>query len=99
MNKTKPIQHGLLFLMKVTLVHIFFSSFSFVMAAPLVTLSQSVLDKKVTVNIENKQVEEALSIIGKTAGVRFTYSPDLFEASRIVSIHLKNVTLATVLTD
>jgi len=99
MNKTKPIQHGLLFLMKVTLVHIFFSSLSFAMAAPLVTLSQSVLDKKVTVNIENKQVEEALSIIGKTAGVRFTYSPDLFEASRIVSIHLKNVTLATVLTD
>ena len=32
MKKLKPVQHGLLFLMKVTLIHILLTSFSIMMA-------------------------------------------------------------------
>ncbi|HZX73493.1 MAG TPA: SusC/RagA family TonB-linked outer membrane protein, partial [Cyclobacteriaceae bacterium] len=97
MNKPNPVQRGLLFLMKVTLIHIFFSSISLVMAHPLTSLSQGILDKKVSINIENTKVQAALSLLSEEADVKFTYSPSLFSTSQAITLHMTDVKLATVL--
>lgn len=46
MNKPKPVQKGLLFLMRVTLIQIIISSFSIAMAYAVDSMGQEVLERK-----------------------------------------------------
>jgi len=67
------------------------------MANSLDSNGQNVLEKKLSLDIDNTRVEDALEIISTKAGVTFTYSPDLFETSRLVSLHMSNARLSDVL--
>jgi hypothetical protein len=77
MNKPKPIQHRLLFLMRVTLIHLLMSTFSMAMVYAIEAGGQDILDRKVTLNADGIEFKNALLQIGKQAKVKFAYSPEL----------------------
>jgi TonB-linked SusC/RagA family outer membrane protein len=97
MNKPKPIQETLLFLMKITLFHIILTSFSIVFAHAVDTMGQEILNRKVTIDIESEEFHEALLLISEQTKVKFAYSPELIEHQKKVTLHLKEVKLADVL--
>lgn len=59
--------------------------------------AQELLNRKVTVKAVNQQIFTVLSTIEKGAEVRFSYSPNLIQASRKVSLMLTNERLSVVL--
>lgn len=97
MNKPKPIQHGLLFLMKVTLIYLVASFFSVAMAYPFDSAGQEVLDRKVTIEVEDAEFQNVLLIIGKQAKVKFAYSPQVIQNEKKVTLSLQDEKLADVL--
>ncbi|MFC0186480.1 hypothetical protein ACFFJX_30220 [Pseudarcicella hirudinis] len=59
--------------------------------------AQEILDRKITLNIVNKNIKDALNQIENSAGVKFSYSPDLIQANRKVTISAVKENLSTVL--
>src|SRR5688572_10977002 len=97
MNKPKPIQETLLFLMRITLLHIVLTSFSIAFANAVDTMGQEILSRKVTIDIESEEFQHALKLISEQTKVKFAYSPELIEDRKKVSLHLKEVELAEAL--
>ncbi len=97
MNKPKPIQHGLLFLMKVTLIHLVVSLFSIAMAYAIDSAGQGVLDRRVTIEVEGAEFQNVLLMIGKQAKVKFAYSPQVIKNEKKVTLNLQDEKLADVL--
>jgi TonB-dependent starch-binding outer membrane protein SusC len=97
MHKPKPIQYGLLFYMKVTLIHSLIVSLSAIMAHAIDSSGQEVLDRKVTIQVENTEVKSVLLLLEEKAGVVFTYRPKLVHADDKVSINFEDAKLADVL--
>ena len=98
MKKSTPIQYGL-FLMRVALVHMLVTFFTLTLAHALESNGQGVLDRKITIVVENEEVRQVLILLGRQANVKFTYSPTLIPVSKRVSLHLEDTKLADVLHD
>ncbi|MBC8154600.1 MAG: TonB-dependent receptor [Bacteroidetes bacterium] len=58
---------------------------------------QEVLDRPISVTIENQRVEQAIKQIGKLAGVRFVYSPQVIRSERKVNLSVQSQPLSEVL--
>lgn len=58
---------------------------------------QEILNRPISVTIENQQVEQAIRKIGKLASVKFVYSPQLIRSDRKVSLNVQNHPLSEVL--
>jgi iron complex outermembrane recepter protein len=99
MNKPKPVQKGIQFLIRVTLIQIIVSSFSVATARAGDTMGQAVLERKITINVESTEFKRVLMLISKQAKVKFAYSPELVEADKRVSLHVEDQPLAEVLGD
>lgn len=97
MNKPKPIQQGVVFLMRVTLIQILITSLTMAMANAVDTMGQEVLDRKITLNVEATEFQQVLRLIGKQAKVKFAYSPELVEEGKKISLHVEDTRLADVL--
>ena len=97
MNKAKPIQDALLVFMKITLTQALIMAIltSVVYSADL--KGQEILDKKISLTAENKEIKTILSAIEKQAQVRFTYRARLIKANRKVSVNIDEVRLSKVL--
>ena len=91
------IQETLLFLMRITLLHIILTSFSIAFANAVDTMGQEILSRKVTIDIESEEFQHALKLISEQTKVKFAYSPELIEDQKKVSLHLKEVELAEAL--
>ena len=98
MNKPKPIQYGLLFVMRVTLLHILITTATMVMAYAIDSDAQGVLDRKVTVHVDGAEVEHVLSLLSKQAKVKFTYNPQNIPLHKKVTLHVTDAKLSDVLT-
>ncbi len=98
MNKPKLNQETLLFLMRITFLHIILTSFSIVFAYAVDTMGQEILDRKVTIDIESEEFHEVLLLISEQTKVKFAYSPELIEDQKKVTLHLKEAKLGEVLT-
>lgn len=59
--------------------------------------AQELLNRKVSVRASNQQIFAVLSSIEKSADVKFSYSPNLIQATRKVSLQLSNEKLSVVL--
>jgi TonB-linked SusC/RagA family outer membrane protein len=99
MNKPRPIQNGLLFLMRVTLANILITSFSIAIGYAADTKAQEILDRKVTINVEEAEIQHVLTLLGKQAKVRFTYNPRQIPIHNKVTFHLTEVTLGDALSN
>ncbi len=97
MNNLKSIQNGLWFIMRVTLLNILITSVTIMMANAVETRGQNVLDRRVSLNVVNTEVQDVLSMLSKEADVKFTYSPKLIEAARKVTLHVEDQKLSDVL--
>ncbi len=97
MKKLKPFQGGLLFIMKVTVIQMFIAITSVAMAYAIDSSGQKVLDKKITIDVENIEFDKVLTILKEQAKVRFTYSPRLVDADKKVSLHFEDTKLVEVL--
>ena len=58
---------------------------------------QSILSRKLSIDFDNKKIEEILKHIQNTEGVIFSYSKNIIRLDQKVSVHLKNVELEKVL--
>lgn len=58
---------------------------------------QEVLNRQISVTIENQRVEQAIKQIGRLASVRFIYSPQLIRADRKVNLSVQGQPLSSVL--
>jgi TonB-linked SusC/RagA family outer membrane protein len=97
MNKPLPVQKGLLFLMRLTLLQLVISSFSMVMAYATDGMGQEILDRKITLKVEGTAFQNVLVLISKQANVKFAYSPEIVEEEKKVSVNVQNTRLADVL--
>ena len=97
MIKPKPVKNGLLFLMRVTLIHILISSFTIAMAHAVPGFGQEVLDRKVSIDVEGAKVQNVLLMISRQANVKFAYSPQLVEDAKEVTLHLQEARLGDAL--
>ncbi len=59
--------------------------------------AQDVLNRRITLQLSNRHVSAVLSHIEKLADVKFSYSPDLIQANKRVSISTTNEPLSQVL--
>lgn len=95
--KKPKLQEGLFFLMRVTLVHIILSTFSMAFAYAVDGMGQEVLDREVSIDVESEDLHRTLLLISEQTKVKFAYSPELVEAQKKVTLHVKKATLADVL--
>lgn len=61
------------------------------------SLAQTVLTRKITLNVEAQTIKETLSLIAKQADIRFVYSQQLIGAERKISLRAQDEPLAEVL--
>lgn len=60
--------------------------------------AQDLLSRRVTLEVENKRIKNVLAEIGKQAGVKFSYSPQVVNTSRnLVSVRAEKEPLKSVL--
>src|SRR5690606_29535984 len=97
MNKRIPIQNLFYLLMKITLTQVLFMVIltSLVMANP--SKGQGILDRKVSLNAQRKQIKSILKDIEKQTAVLFTYRPNQINASKRISIQASDAKLVDVL--
>jgi TonB-dependent starch-binding outer membrane protein SusC len=96
-NKPKPFRNTLLFLMKITLLPVLITSVSIVFSYALDTHGQGVLDRKVSLRVENTKVKDVLTEIESKAGVSFTYRPRLIKNIRNVDLDVSDIRLEEIL--
>jgi TonB-linked SusC/RagA family outer membrane protein len=97
MNKPRPIQDVLPFIMKITVIQFLLMVIltSLVSAASL--KGQSILDRKVSIDAENREIKSILSDIERQTSVVFTYRPRLIQASKKITFRVKDTRLEDVL--
>lgn len=55
-------------------------------------------DQKISVNVVNEPVSRVLERISRNTGLSFSYNPDHIDASRLITLNLKDKTIAEILT-
>lgn len=96
-NKPKPNSNTLLFLMKITLIQALITSVTFVFGYALDSSGQGVLERKVSVQLENAKAKDVLATLEQKAGVHFTYRPRLLKKIKNVDLNTTDVRLGDVL--
>src|SRR5687767_13444417 len=99
MNKLRPIQEVFYFIMRITftqmLIMILMTSLG--SAAPLNSRAQEILERKVSLDIEDKEIKTVLSEIEKQTSVMFTYRPEVVNSSKKITIKMVDARLSEVL--
>jgi TonB-linked SusC/RagA family outer membrane protein len=98
-NKPKHYSKSLLFLMRITLIQAFLSSITIVFGYALDTSGQGVLDRKVTIEVENANIKNVLLALEEKAGVSFTYRPRVLRNMESVNLAASELRLGDVLSN
>jgi TonB-dependent starch-binding outer membrane protein SusC len=93
----KPNSKTLLFIMKVTLLNVLIISLTFVFAHAVDSSGQGVLDRKVSVKVDNVKVKELLNELEGKAQVNFTYRPELLKNLKRISLDAVAAPLGDIL--
>ncbi|MDQ1086694.1 SusC/RagA family TonB-linked outer membrane protein [Siphonobacter sp. SORGH_AS_1065] len=84
-------------IMRLTVLQFFIVALFTNVSLALDSRAQEVLNKKISVELNNKSVSEVLSRIEKAADIKFSYSPDLIQSHRSVNLNAANERLDLVL--
>ena len=97
MNKPRPIQDVFLFIMRITLTQFLFMVIltSLVSAADI--NGQGILNRKVSLDVQNTSIKAVLSEMEKQTAVVFSYRPRLIHASKKVSFKVSDASLEDAL--
>lgn len=97
MKKTNATQYWLVKIMQWSFLHlciaIIFANVSFATDVA----AQELLDRRISIQAVNQKINVVLSEIEKNADVRFSYSPNLIQASRKITLNVANEKLSNVL--
>ncbi|MGC1241620.1 MAG: TonB-dependent receptor [Chryseosolibacter sp.] len=97
----KTLRHqccgGALRLMKILSVQTFLALLLASMAYAHDLSGQGIMDKEISIEIQDSSLKKVLSRIERLAGVKFTYSPSVIEEDQKVSVKASGQTLADVL--
>lgn len=96
-NKPKPNSKTLLFIMKITLINVLITSLTIVFGYALDSSGQEVLERKVSVNLENAKAKDVLSELEQKADVNFTYRPRLLKNIKNINLSVSEARLGDVL--
>lgn len=97
MNKSKSIQDLLFVIMRVTLTQVLAMVAMTTLAFAADINGQGILERKVSISVENQEITFVLAAIEKQAAVNFTYRSSLVKPLDKVSLHVKDVTIGDVL--
>src|ERR1043165_4532191 len=97
-KKPKPIRDAFVFFMKVSLIHMIITCVSIMFGYALDTSGQEVLERKVTLQVENAKIKDVLTVLETEARVKFTYRPRVLKNVESVTIHATGQPLGDVLT-
>ena len=84
-------------IMRITFIQLFLSAVLSSMAYSSTTNAQSVLDKKVSMSLNNTSLQNVLNYLQKNDNVRFIYSNSAINVNQQVSVNADNLSLKTVL--
>src|SRR6218665_2684418 len=95
MNKKFSTQRVLI--MRGLILHLFliFSAASLASVSP--TSGQGILQKKISLSVENMKIRNILKKLEETVAIRFAYQPKLFDDNQKVSLAVEDTQLITVL--
>src|SRR5688572_17352202 len=101
MNKPRPIQEVFYVIMRITFAQILVmvALTTLASATPLNTNGQGILDRKVSLNVNNEEIKFILSQIEKQTSVVFTYRPKVINSSKKISLKVDNALLREVLNE
>lgn len=85
--------------MRITLLQFFLVSIFTASAFANNTKAQEILNKKLSLNIENGEIKKLLQIIEKTTGAAFVYAPDVVKTARKISVIADQKRLGDVLNE
>ncbi|HEU5147811.1 MAG TPA: carboxypeptidase-like regulatory domain-containing protein, partial [Chryseosolibacter sp.] len=83
--------------MKVTFLHLLISSVAVVFVHAGETHGQGVMDRKVSLKLENTKVKDVLTELEAQAGVSFTYRPRLLKKVNNVTLNVSELRLEEIL--
>ena len=99
MKISKKSNRILFKLMRISIFQIFLS----ILCTSLVTandgVAQELLNRRITLDLNNQPVSEALRQIGKQASVRFMYSPQVIPVDQKITFKVQDKELSKVLTE
>ncbi|PQA56304.1 SusC/RagA family TonB-linked outer membrane protein [Siphonobacter curvatus] len=84
-------------IMRLTVLQLLIVAFFTNVSVALDGRAQEFMNKKISIELQNKSVSEVLSQLEKAAGVKFSYSPDLIQSQRSVTLNAANESLSVVL--
>lgn len=97
MNKPRPIQHVFAFIMRITLIQFLLMVIVTSLVSATSMKGQGILDRKVSLDVEDKELRGVLSDMERQASVVFTYSPKMIKVSRKISLTIADARLEEVL--
>ncbi len=93
---TKPIR--ILFqIMRISIYQLILSILCTSLVVANDSRAQELLNRRISLDLDDQKVSVALRQISRQASVRFMYSPQVIPAERKVTLHVQNETLSTVL--
>ncbi|MFN8355312.1 MAG: TonB-dependent receptor [Spirosomataceae bacterium] len=97
MKKITTSKSALFATMKITLTQAFLALLFIGNSLAHDSKSQNLMDKSVTINLQNVEVTEALSQLEKMVEIKFFYSPKVIQADRKVSVQAQNLRFSELL--
>src|SRR5688572_16439044 len=99
MKKLQTIISLILAIMKFSVLQILLSVMmtAMALASPGVSNGQDVLDKVISISVENEKVKTALAEIEKLVSIRFTYNPQSIPVNKKISGEFRDEKLSEVL--
>ncbi len=91
--KKKQLVAATLLIMRITVVQL---TIAFIFTCSLYakeTSAQEILDKKISLSVENMEIKKVISTIQNLTGVKFLYSPNTIQAERKISFNVTDQTL------
>ena len=98
MNTNKPIQGFLIVFMKILLTQALILTAFAVCSIASDLKGQEVLNSKISLKANDKEIKKILSEIERKAKVRFTYSSAVVNVGKAISVDFRNEDLAEILT-
>ena len=95
-KEQQELKNSLIKLMKMTLTQLSFAVLMTTCVFANNTKAQDILNKSVSVRLENAELRDALAQIERAADVQFVYSSRAIQANRKVSISANNRKLSDV---
>src|SRR5688500_12005204 len=99
LHRQQCLYDVMLFIMKISITPFLIVLMSSSLAFSNSTTAQGILDKEVTLRIENIQLKSALNRIEKSVGTKFAYSPNIVRDLEKVSLNADKEKLGDLLSE